>query len=182
MADIAERKGAVALAHPGNCGGDIERRPVRHRGLEADQRFRLVVAFHRLRPGIADAAVVIGQDRAAPPREIARKAAIDLARDGRARIDQDGMAPRASRQEERRPQRIPIGRWDCDVVGENVVRRSFAHRDSPFLLLASSKCESGFCRKGLPWRGELQLAVRRQAVYNAALHSPAVSSGFCYRS
>ena len=84
----------IALAHPGHRGGDIERGPVRHRGLEADQRFGLVIADQRFLPGAAGAAVIIGQDRAAPPRQIAGETPVDLARHRGRRIDQDGMALR----------------------------------------------------------------------------------------
>ena len=37
MADIVERQIFVALTHPGYRSGDIERGPIRHCGLEADQ-------------------------------------------------------------------------------------------------------------------------------------------------
>ena len=131
MPDITKRQVAVALAHPGDRRSDIERRPIPHRGLEADQRPRLVVAFHRLLPAVTNAAVIIGQDRAAAPRQIAREAAIDLARGGGRRIDQNGMALGAAGQEQRRSQRISIRSRHHDVVGENVVQRSFRHRDFP---------------------------------------------------
>ena len=102
MADIVERQVLVTLAHPRHRGGDIERGPLRHRGLEADQRFRLVVTDRRFLPAIADAAVIMGQDRATPPSQIARKTPVDLARHGGRRIDQDGVALRPARQKQRR--------------------------------------------------------------------------------
>ena len=80
MADIVQRQGLIALAHPGHRGGGIERRPVRHRGFESNQRFKLVVAGHRLLPAVAGAAVIIGQHRAAAPREIAGEPLVDPAR------------------------------------------------------------------------------------------------------
>ena len=131
VADIGERQRVIALAHPGHRGSDIERGPVRHRGLEADQRFRLVVAGQRLLPDIAGAAVVVGQDRAAALGEIAGKAAVDLARHGGRRIDQDGMALGPAREKQRRPQQISIGGRQGDVIDENVVQRSLGHRVLP---------------------------------------------------
>jgi hypothetical protein len=133
MADIGERQGAVTLAHPGDRRGDIERRPVRHRSLEAGERFHLVVADQRFLPAIADAAIIIGQDRAAAPGQISGKASVDLARHGCCRIDQHGMALGAARQEQRCPQQIAVGRGQSDVVDENVVQRCLGHRDFPLL-------------------------------------------------
>ena len=123
----------VALAHPGHGAGDVERGPVRHRGLEADQGFELVVADQRFLPAIAGAAVIIGQDRAAPPRQIAGESLVDLARHRGGRVDQDGMALRAAGQEQACPQQIPVLGGEGDVVDENVVQRSLSHRNSPEL-------------------------------------------------
>ena len=92
MADIGEGKRLVALAHPGDRARNILCGPVRHRGLEADQRFRLVVAGQCLLPAIAGAAIVVGQNGATALGEIACKAPVELARDRGRRIDQDGMA------------------------------------------------------------------------------------------
>lgn len=105
-------------------------------------------------------------------RQVTRKAAIDLARDRGCRIDQDGMALGATGQEKRRAQLVAIRSGERDIIGKNVVQRSFEHRDPPCFFFASSKCEFSFCRKGLSWEPILQLAVHRQPVYNAALYFP----------
>jgi hypothetical protein len=148
MADIVERQILVTLAHPRHRRGDIERGPIRHRGLEAGQRFRLVVTDRRFLPAIADAAVIIGQDRAAPPRQIARKASVDLAGHGGRRIDQDGMALGPARQKQRRAQQISIGGGEGDVIDEYVVQRSLCHRDFPrSFRVAPANANSAFAAR-----------------------------------
>jgi hypothetical protein len=92
LADIVERQGLVALVHPRHRGGDVERRPVRHRGVETDQRFRLIIADQRFLPAVAGAAVIIGRDRAAAPCEVAGEPPVDLARHGGGRIEQRSLA------------------------------------------------------------------------------------------
>ncbi len=131
MADIGQRQGVIALAHPGDGGGDVERGPVRHRGLEADQRFRLVVADHVELPAAADAAVIISQDGAAALRQIAGKSAVDPARRGGRGIDQDGLTLDATGQEQRRREWISVRCRDDDIVRERLVLSSFAHRQHP---------------------------------------------------
>ena len=131
MSDIGERERLVALAHPGDGGRNILCGPVRHRGLEADQRFRLDVAGQRLLPAIAGAAVVVGQNRAAALGEIAGKAAVELAGDRGRRVDQDGMALGPAGQKQRRRKRVSIRRGHRDIVDKNVVQPRPGHRCSP---------------------------------------------------
>jgi hypothetical protein len=71
---------------------------------------------------------------------------------------------------QRRPKQISVGGGEGDVDDENVVQRSLGHRDLPLCIgELPTKCELGFRRKGLSQAAEIQLAVRRQPVYNAAL-------------
>jgi hypothetical protein len=75
-----------------------------------------------------------------------------------------------ARQEQRRPEQISVRRGKGDVVDENVVQPGACHRDfPPYARERPSKCEFDFCRKGLSLEAEIQLAVRRQPVYNPAL-------------
>jgi hypothetical protein len=80
---------------------------------------------------VAGATVIIGQGRVAAPCELAGESPVDLARHRGSRIDQDGMALGPARQKQRRPQQISVRSGEGDVVDENVVRRSFTHREFP---------------------------------------------------
>ena len=170
MADIAERQRVVALAHPGYRAGDVERGPVRHRGLEADQRSGLVVSDHGLLPGVADAAIVVSQHRAAAPGQIAGKAPVDLARHGGRRIDQHGMALRPAWQEQPCPQQISVRRRQADVVDEYVVQRSLCHRSFPRVrAIRPANANSAFAARACPtvrnsnWRSVLGLCINRRS-------------------
>ena len=60
--------------------------------------------------------------------EIAGKAAIELSWHGGAGIDQHRMAaPAGAGQEQRRPQRIAVGRRHDDVVDKDIAECSLAH-------------------------------------------------------
>ena len=169
MSDIGEGQRLVALAHPGDRRGDILCGPVRHRGLEAGQRFRLVVTGQRLRPAVAGAAVVVGQHCAAALGEIAGKAPVELAGDGGRRIDQDGVALGPAGQKQRRGKRISVGRGHRDVVDENVVQPRVGHRllHLRFSWAAITKANSAFaaraCRdyRKSNWRSARGLCITR---------------------
>jgi hypothetical protein len=91
--------------------------------------------------------------------------------DGGRRIDQDGMALRTPGQKQRRAQRISIRCRQRDIVDKYVVQPRLGHRRLPSGFESGhSKCEFGFCRKGLTKLQEIWLAVRRHPVYNPALH------------
>jgi len=71
------------------------------------------------------------------------------------------MALRSSRQKQRRAQQISIGGGKGDIIDENVVQRSLCDRDFPRSVRAFSKCEFGFCRKGLSPVVETRSEVRK---------------------
>jgi hypothetical protein len=79
------------------------------------------------------------------------------------------MALRPAGQKQGRPQQISVRSREGDVIDENVVQRSLRHRNLPLCIRElPTKCELGFCRKGLSQDAEIQLAVRHQPVYNPA--------------
>src|SRR5206468_3609587 len=147
---------------------NILRGPVRHRGLEADQRFRLVAAGQRLLLAVAGAAIVVGQNRTAALGEIAGKATVELARDGGGRVDQDGVALVSTGLKQRRGKGVSIRRRHRDIVAEYVVQPRLGHRVLlPALRAATAKAKSAFVARACQdyrksnWRSAEGLCINR---------------------
>src|SRR6202042_3856504 len=110
---------------------------------------RPVIPLQRALPGIADAAVIVGQDRKAAPGQVAGKLAVDPAGDGGGGIDQDGMLLGAARKKQRRAQRVAVYGRKGDIVDEDVVELSLSHRDfPPVLALGIANANSAFTARG----------------------------------